>query len=413
MEQINEPVKPLLLFWNSAIMKTYLVGGAVRDKLLGLPVNERDWVVVGSSREEMLAKGFKSVGKDFPVYLHPETGEEYALARTERKTGPGHKGFEFDTSLSVSLEEDLKRRDLTINAIAEDKSQHLIDPFGGRQDIEKRILRHVSEAFAEDPLRVLRAARFATRFHRLGFSIEQNTLELLSSMVKQGLLAELAPERIWGEINKALAEKDCYVFFEILAQVGAVDGSVPGTLFPGIGRDQIEILKLTAAKHSAPEHRFALFLGTAPSKNVRQICKQLKAPKNHADIAQLVADNLKKWKDISNMDAKVLVEFIYQLDGIRRKQRLADLNNLCRSIVSIHDPENATRNHGILDHAQQLALGVDRRWLELGALNPERKGLEGTAREGKALGDAIKKARIEEVAGFLDSLKDGQTRQKQ
>lgn len=372
-------------------MEIYLVGGAVRDKLLGLPVEERDWVVVGSSREEMLSKGFKPVGKDFPVYLHPETGEEYALARTERKTAPGHKGFEVDASRSVTLEDDLGRRDLTVNAIAEDHSGNLVDPYGGCQDIEQKILRHVSEAFIEDPLRVLRAARFACRFHHLGFRIDTDTQKLLAEMVEEGLLTELPPERIWGEVNKTLSGQNPYVFFEVLLDINALSA-----LFPGTGTEQIEILKLTAPQHPSRVNRLALFLGTAPSADVRQICRGLKIPNNHADMAQQIADKLKKWKDVSQMEAEALVEFIYQLDGFRRKERLNEFNLLCRSIVEIQNAEVAARNHDRLNAAHQLILGIDSGWL-----NRLREKEKKEALQGKALGQAIKKAQAEEVASRL------------
>jgi len=179
----------------------YLVGGAVRDKLLGVPCKERDWVVVGNTPEALLEKGYKQVGSSFPVFLHPETREEYALARTERKQGHGYHGFTVDFNPGVSLEEDLSRRDLTINAIARGPDEQLIDPFGGQADIESRVLRHVSPAFSEDPLRVLRVARFAARFAPLGFTVHPSTLALMSGMAASGELSHLVPERVWGEIE--------------------------------------------------------------------------------------------------------------------------------------------------------------------------------------------------------------------
>ena len=188
-------------------MKIYLVGGAVRDKLLGLTPKEKDWVVVGATAEEMRNRGFRQVGRDFPVFLHPHSGEEYALARTERKTGKGYRGFAFDTEPTVTLQEDLERRDLTINAIAERPDGSLVDPFGGVADIEARRIRHVSDAFREDPLRVLRAARFTARFAPLGFAIEPATLQLMADIVAADELATLAPERVFTETEKALASE--------------------------------------------------------------------------------------------------------------------------------------------------------------------------------------------------------------
>lgn len=188
-------------------MQIYLVGGAVRDQLLNYPVKEKDWVVVGATADEMLAKKFKQVGRDFPVFLHPETSEEYALARTERKTAPGYTGFDVHASKEVTLEDDLLRRDLTINAMAMDSEGHIIDPYNGRADLESRQLRHVSDAFCEDPVRILRVARFAARYAHLGFSIADETMQLMKTMVNNGEIDALVAERVWQEMHKALSEK--------------------------------------------------------------------------------------------------------------------------------------------------------------------------------------------------------------
>jgi tRNA nucleotidyltransferase (CCA-adding enzyme) len=195
-------------------MQVYLVGGAVRDAQLGIPHSERDWCVVGSTAEELESLGYRRVGKDFPVFLHPETKEEYALARTERKTAPGYHGFEFDCSPAVTIEEDLERRDLTVNALAQDENGRLIDPWGGLDDIENRRLRHVSDAFAEDPVRVLRVARFAARFHHLGFSVAEETMRLMRRMVEDGEVDALVPDRVWKETELALGGRDIRVFIE-------------------------------------------------------------------------------------------------------------------------------------------------------------------------------------------------------
>jgi tRNA nucleotidyltransferase (CCA-adding enzyme) len=203
-------------------MEIYLVGGAVRDELLGYPFTERDWVVVGADPETMTTLKYRPVGKDFPVFLHPDTGEEYALARTERKSGPGYKGFIFHTGPDVTLEDDLIRRDITINAMAKSPSGRIIDPHGGRRDLEQKLLRHVSPAFAEDPLRVLRVARFAARYHHLGFVVAAETMGLMRTLAVSGELQHLTPERVWTEIQKALAEPSPRTFFEVLRQCGAL-----------------------------------------------------------------------------------------------------------------------------------------------------------------------------------------------
>lgn len=212
-------------------MKTYLVGGAVRDKLLGRPVHEHDWVVVGATPEQLLAQGYSQVGRDFPVFLHPQTKEEYALARTERKSGRGYGGFVCDFSPEITLESDLLRRDLTINAIAEDADGSLIDPYGGQADLQARLLRHVSLAFREDPLRVLRVARFACRYAPLGFTIAPETLDLMRTIANDGELQELTPERVWKETERALGEAQPQVYFRVLRDCGAL-----AVLFPEIDR---------------------------------------------------------------------------------------------------------------------------------------------------------------------------------
>ncbi len=203
-------------------MQVYLVGGAVRDERLGLPVQERDWCVVGATPDELLDKGFKRVGKDFPVFLHPETGEEYALARTERKTAAGYHGFAFDTSPDVTIEEDLARRDFTINALAVSEDGELIDPHGGLDDLENLLIRHVSDAFVEDPVRILRAAKFAARFAQLGFRIAPATRDLMRNMVNDGEADALVPDRVWKETESALAGPDPQLYFEALRACSAL-----------------------------------------------------------------------------------------------------------------------------------------------------------------------------------------------
>ncbi len=215
-------------------MKSYLVGGAVRDALLGLPVREKDWVVVGADPEDMVAAGYRPVGKDFPVFLHPQSKEEYALARTERKSGRGYHGFTFHTGAEVTLEEDLIRRDLTVNAMAQDDDGSLVDPYGGQRDLQARLLRHVSPAFAEDPVRILRVARFATRFAPLGFRVADETMDLMRQMVERGEADHLVPERVWKETERALSgdgrDESGYrpsVYFQVLHDCGALARVMP------------------------------------------------------------------------------------------------------------------------------------------------------------------------------------------
>ncbi|WP_374212365.1 hypothetical protein [Thiothrix subterranea] len=212
-------------------MTIYLVGGAVRDQLLGLPLKDRDWVVTGATPAVMLQQGFKPVGSDFPVFLHPQTSEEYALARTERKTAKGYHGFQFHAATDVTLEQDLARRDLTINAMAQDASGKLIDPYGGQADLQQRLLRHVSAAFSEDPVRILRVARFAARFASLGFQVASDTQHLMQQMVAVGEVDALVPERVWQETLKALSEPTPARFFEVLRDCGAL-----AVLFPEVER---------------------------------------------------------------------------------------------------------------------------------------------------------------------------------
>ena len=284
-------------------MDIYLVGGAVRDKLLDLPVREKDWVVVGASPQAMLDQGYKQVGKGFPVFLHPETGEEYALARTERKTGPGYKGFAFHASPDVTLEQDLERRDLTINAIAETTDGTLIDPYHGQQDLKLGLLRHVSPAFAEDPVRVLRVARFAAQFSKFGLKVAHETNALMREMVNNGEVDHLVAERVWSELAKALVTDSPQKFFTVLRGCGAL-----AVLFPEVDHDYgehgeahnrqslpaaLEALKTTVAHNNDPQVRFAVLissLGTDLDEDTRSnqaetLCKRFRIPNDYARLA--------------------------------------------------------------------------------------------------------------------------------
>lgn len=297
-------------------MKIYLVGGAVRDKLLGLSIKERDWVVVGATINEMLKRGFRQVGKDFPVFLHPETHEEYALARKERKTAPGYTGFSFDASPHVTLEEDLMRRDLTINAMAEDEQGILIDPYYGKDDLEKGILRHVSPAFIEDPVRILRVARFAARF---AFQLAPETLTLMKTMVTNGEVNALVAERVWKELERALLEKHPEKFFEILSQCGATK-----VLFPDLNDAGIQALLRSAKISNESEVRFAALMYTCSLDSIKQICSRYRVPVNHRELAILLADQIKK-NEFNKITAESVLNFFLETDAFRREDRFKQL----------------------------------------------------------------------------------------
>lgn len=344
-------------------MQVYLVGGAVRDALLGLPVKERDWVVVGASREQMLAAGYREVGRDFPVFLHPVTHEEHALARIERKTAPGYRGFAVESGPQVTLEQDLGRRDLTVNAIAQAPDGTCIDPFGGRADLEARLLRHVSAAFAEDPVRILRVARFAARFAPLGFTVATETRQLMQRMVEDGEIDALVPERVWAETAKALAETTPSVFFRTLRECGALRAVYPevDALFgvpqppkwhPEIdtGIHTLMVLDMAARLSSDPAIRFAALthdLGkgnTPPSQWPRHhghegrsvalieaLCQRLRVPGHFRDLAVQVARHHGQVHRALELRPSTLLELLEQTDAFRRPQRFADLLLACEA----------------------------------------------------------------------------------
>ncbi|HUQ24186.1 MAG TPA: multifunctional CCA tRNA nucleotidyl transferase/2'3'-cyclic phosphodiesterase/2'nucleotidase/phosphatase [Burkholderiales bacterium] len=289
-------------------MKIYLVGGAVRDELLGLPVKERDWVVVGGTPEEMVAKGFKPVGKDFPVFLHPQTHEEHALARTERKSGRGYKGFTVHAAPDVTLEDDLRRRDLTINAIAKDESGKLIDPFGGQEDLRKGVLRHVSEAFAEDPVRILRLARFAARFN---FAVHKTTAALMRKMVEAGEAEYLVPERVWQEVSKGLMEEHPERMFQVLESAGLKILPKPQYKLGG----------------SLPV-RFALLAWPLEDKEVEALCKRLRAPNEVRELALLASGYREQLKHAKKPEE--LLDLLKRADAFRRPERFAELLEAAR-----------------------------------------------------------------------------------
>ena len=318
-------------------MKIYLVGGAVRDKLLGIPVKDRDWVVVGSSPDEMKKKGFKQVGKDFPVFIDPKTGEEYALARTERKSGHGYTGFEFDTNSNVTLEEDLARRDLTINAIAQDEDGNLIDPFNGQEDIKNKKLRHVSDAFSEDPLRVLRVARFYAKFNDVvnDFVVVPETVDKIKEIVESGELEHLTPERKWLEIYKT--GEDLGKFFNFLITHHARDILFPEILNSGMGlffpsdATKVEIIS------------FNLYDCIKAPEGIESFCQRLKVPNEYKSLALLFSNCLRDYCDYvpdSTEDYDALLSLIKKMD-IRKKDRLS---SFMKCVHYFHGPSYEHKN---------------------------------------------------------------------
>lgn len=344
-------------------MEFYLVGGAVRDTLLNLPVKDRDYMVVGATPEEMLDKGYQQVGKDFPVFLHPKTKQEYALARTERKTAAGYGGFSCHASPEVTLEQDLLRRDLTINAIAQNDSGQLFDPYGGVADIEQRVLRHVSEAFVEDPLRVLRVARFAARFHHQGFTIATETLELMRRLSASGELEALTAERVFQELEKALSTDSPQIFIDVLRQCGAL-----AILFPEIdalfgvpqpekwhpeidtGIHTLMVLEQAATLSNDNAVRFAALvhdLGKALSPKehlpkhhghgqkglplIKTLCSRIKAPNEYRDLALLVSDQHQNIHNVTELRPETLIKIFDKADLWRKPHRLEQLLLACEA----------------------------------------------------------------------------------
>jgi tRNA nucleotidyltransferase (CCA-adding enzyme) len=306
-------------------MKVYAVGGAVRDELLGLPVKDRDYVVVGATPEEMVRLGFKPVGKDFPVFLHPVTREEHALARTERKTGPGYKGFVVHAAPDVTLEDDLARRDLTINAIAKDEHGTLVDPFGGAADLKARVLRHVSPAFVEDPVRVLRVARFAARF---GFAVAPETLALMRAMTARGEVDALVPERVWQEFARGLMEAAPRRMFEVLTECGALARVLPEWSSLDEGR-ALGALDAAAARGAALPVRYAALLAGAQEDVAERASERLRVPGDCRDLAVLAARSRPAVERADRADAPALVDLLQQVDAFRRPERLEALLTVC------------------------------------------------------------------------------------
>ena len=344
-------------------MNTYLVGGAVRDALLGLPVKDRDWVVVGATPEAMIEAGYRPVGRDFPVFLHPETHEEHALARTERKSGPGYRGFVFDTDPSVTLEEDLSRRDLTVNAIARRGNGELVDPHGGVRDVERRVLRHVSDAFVEDPVRVLRVARFAARLAPFGFRVADETRALMRRMVADGEVAHLVAERVWQELEGALGAAAPRAFVETLRDAGALRvvlpeidalAGVPQPSESHSGTDAYEhallALDAAAALDDDPATRLAalchdLGKGATPPIDLPHhpdheargaalagaLAERLRLPRHARDLAVLTARHHTRCHAIETLDAEGVASLLESLDAVRRPERLIAFARACEA----------------------------------------------------------------------------------
>lgn len=403
-------------------MDLYLVGGAVRDKLLGYPFTERDWVVVGASPEELLSQGFQPVGSDFPVFLHPETKEEYALARTERKSGVGYKGFEFFTDTSVTLEQDLSRRDLTINAIAEDSDGNLTDPYNGQQDLNDKILRHVSDAFAEDPLRVLRVARFAARYQHLGFTVAEETLSLMADIAASGELKHLTAERVWVETEKALKERSPRTYIEVLRQCNALE-----ILFPELDRlfgiaqradyhpevdtgiHVLMALDQATALDSDPTTRFAVLVhdlgkGTTPKdvlpkhtgheergvQLVNDLCDRFKIPNRYRELAVVVSRYHLLCHKAPTLRPSTILKVLKGIGALRQPKKLKQFIRCCESDARGRlGFKNTTYESGLwLTQVFEAIQSID---------NHEfiQKGLTG-----KQLGDAIDQRRQQLISEF-------------
>ncbi|MHB1948074.1 MAG: multifunctional CCA tRNA nucleotidyl transferase/2'3'-cyclic phosphodiesterase/2'nucleotidase/phosphatase [Gammaproteobacteria bacterium] len=315
-------------------MKIYLVGGAVRDQMLGLPVKEKDWVVVGATVDDMLRRGFRPVGKDFPVFLHPETKEEYALARIERKIGRGYTGFDFNASPKVTLEEDLQRRDLTINAMAQTPDGVLVDPYHGQDDLEKKILRHVSSAFVEDPVRILRVARFAARYAELGFKVAPETNALMKEMVVSGEVDALVPERVWKELERALGEKNPEQFFQTLADCDALSALFPELNMNSAGmRALVRATKLT----NDAQIRFAVLLHDVPESQIKSLCERYRVPSDYRELALLLARHFKDFPLDTQLipeNAEKIVAYFSAVDAYRREERFRKFLAACEVILS-------------------------------------------------------------------------------
>lgn len=397
-------------------MDIYLVGGAVRDGLLGRPTRERDWVVVGATAAELESRGYQSVGKDFPVFLHPDTREEYALARLERKVAPGYRGFTIDFSPSVTLEQDLARRDLTINAMARDSSGQIIDPFGGRTDLDKQVLRHVSSAFVEDPVRILRVARFIARFASLGFAVAPETMKLMRQMVESGEADALVPERVWRELSRALDEPTPRAAIELLRDTGALRVVLPelNALFgvpqrpewhPEIdtGEHTLLALQVAAARNASQAVRFAVLvhnLGKAltpkaewPRRHAHEtlglpaieaLCARLRVPQEHRELGLLTSRFHTQVHRGLELQTNTLLELLEHCDAFRRPARFAEMLEACecdaRGRLGFADKPYPQRAR--VEQAFDIARGIS-------LVESERAGLDGAA-----IGERLRSKRV-------------------
>ncbi|QXI38916.1 multifunctional CCA addition/repair protein [Pseudomonas xantholysinigenes] len=364
-------------------MQIYKVGGAVRDRLLGRPVSDIDWLVVGATVEQMQAQGFRPVGADFPVFIHPKTGEEYALARTERKSGRGYGGFTFHASPEVTLEEDLIRRDLTINAMAEDEQGTLYDPYHGKQDLDARILRHVSPAFAEDPLRVLRVARFAARYAPLGFRVADDTLKLMRQIAESGELQALTAERSWKEIERALLESEPQVFIQVLHSCGALQELMPELMH---NSDSLITLHQAAQHQQSLAVRWACLLRGLASAAIKAINQRFKAPRECQELAVLIGE----WADRADQALELapaeLLEMLQKFDVYRRPQRFEEFIETCRMGALPEDQGYPQAEY--LRGAATTARAVD------------VKPLMDSGLSGQALGEALKAERLKALMAY-------------
>jgi tRNA nucleotidyltransferase (CCA-adding enzyme) len=406
-------------------MKRYLVGGAVRDALLGRPGSDRDWVVVGARAQEMLDAGYLPVGRDFPVFLHPQTKEEHALARTERKTGPGYHGFEMHADPGVTLADDLLRRDLTINAIAQDEAGALIDPHGGQRDLAAKVLRHVSPAFAEDPVRILRLARFAARFD--GFTVAPETLGLMRAMVDAGEVDALVPERVWQELARGLLEARPSRLFEVLRACGALARLLPevdrlwGVPQPAAHHPEIDtgvhlmmVLDMAARLTTSLAVRFAclchdLGKGTTPAdalprhlghearsvELLREVCTRLRVPVECRELAEIVAREHGNVHRSGELNAAAIVRLFERCDALRRPERFREALLACecdaRGRLGLSDSAYPQRTR--LNDALTRAMSADAAGVVAAA---QARGLSGPA-----LAEAVRAARVQAVAAGL------------
>jgi len=367
-------------------VKKYLVGGSVRDELLGLPVQDRDYVVVGADPAEMLRQGFKPVGADFPVFLHPETHDEYALARTERKTGPGYKGFAFHAAPEVTLEDDLRRRDLTINAMARGEDGSLIDPHGGSADLKAGILRHVSPAFGEDPVRILRVARFAARF---GFAVAPETLALMRAMVQAGEADALVPERVWQELARGLMEKNPARMLAVLRECGALARILPeiddAFSAPEVPEHLAARLEHAAARGYGLPTRYALLVMDESAEDSAALGERVNAPAECRELARLAIRERDAIAEAPTLDAEAMLGLVERTDLLRRPERLERLGELAECDHP-SDPSKARAVRATLARALAAARSVD-----AGAIAREHPG---------DIAGAVRRARLAAIAAL-------------